>query len=50
MGAEDQRIYVVPSKKLVIIRMGKASNPSEPNFAVVGFDQALWEKLNAVIR
>ena len=24
MGAEDQRIYVVPSKKLVIIRMGNA--------------------------
>lgn len=50
MGAEDQRIYVVPSKKLVIIRMGKASNPSDPNFAVSGFDQALWEKLNAVIK
>ncbi|MEB2775126.1 serine hydrolase [Algoriphagus sp. D3-2-R+10] len=49
MGAEDQRIYVVPSKKLVIIRMGKASDPANPNFALSGFDEALWEKINAVI-
>ncbi|HSF54384.1 MAG TPA: serine hydrolase [Algoriphagus sp.] len=50
MGAEDQRIYVVPSQKLVIVRMGKASNPDNPNFALSGFDQLLWEKINAVIK
>ena len=49
MGAEDQRIYVIPSKNLVIVRMGNASDPSNPNFALSGFDQALWEKINAVI-
>ncbi|MFN3999961.1 serine hydrolase domain-containing protein [Algoriphagus sp.] len=49
MGAEDQRIYVVPSKKLVIIRMGRASDPSNPSFAYSGFDQELWQKINAVI-
>ncbi len=49
MGAEDQRIYVIPSQKMVIIRMGKSSNPMNPNFALSGFDQALWEKINAVI-
>lgn len=49
MGAEDQRIYVVPSKNLVIIRMGRASDPANPSFAVSGFDQALWAKINAVI-
>ncbi len=49
MGAEDQRIYVVPSKNLVIIRMGRASDPANPSFAVSGFDQSLWEKINAVI-
>ncbi len=48
MGAADQRIYVVPSKKMVIIRMGEASNPANPNFAVSGFDNELWSKLNAV--
>ena len=49
MGAADQRIYVVPSKKIVIVRMGEASNPSNPSFAVSGFDNELWQKINAVI-
>lgn len=49
MGAEDQRIYVIPSKKMVIIRMGDASDPLNPSFAVSGFDNALWQKINAVI-
>lgn len=49
MGANDQRIYVIPSKKMVVIRMGEASDPANPNFAVSGFDNALWEKINAVI-
>jgi CubicO group peptidase (beta-lactamase class C family) len=50
MGAEDQRIYVVPSKNMVVIRMGDASDPANPNFAVSGFDNDLWEKINAVIK
>jgi CubicO group peptidase (beta-lactamase class C family) len=50
MGANDQRIYIVPSKKLIVIRMGDASNPSNPSFAVSGFDSLLWDKLNAVIK
>lgn len=49
MGASDQRIYIIPEKKMVIIRMGNASDPLNPNFAVSGFDNALWEKINAVI-
>jgi len=49
MGANDQRIYVIPSKKMVVIRMGNASDPGNPNFAVSGFDNALWEKINAII-
>lgn len=49
MGANDQRIYVIPSKKMVIIRMGEASGPANPNFAVSGFDNELWAKINAVI-
>ena len=49
MGAEDQRIYVVPSKKMVVIRMGNAANPATPNFALSGFDNEFWGKLNAVI-
>lgn len=49
MGANDQRIYVIPSKKMVIVRMGNASDPANPNFAVSGFDNELWEKINAVV-
>lgn len=49
MGAEDQRIYVIPSKNMVVIRMGDASDPDNPNFALSGFDNALWQKINAVI-
>lgn len=50
MGAEDQRIYVVPGRKMVVIRMGDASDPQNPNFALSGFDNAIWEKINAVIK
>ncbi|HEX2919687.1 MAG TPA: serine hydrolase [Bacteroidales bacterium] len=49
MGANDQRIYVIPSKNMVVIRMGEASDPGNSEFAVSGFDNALWGKINAVI-
>ncbi|MFD1292533.1 serine hydrolase domain-containing protein [Lutibacter holmesii] len=47
LGKNDQKIYVVPSKKLVIIRMGESAANS--NFAVSTFDYDLWEKINLVI-
>lgn len=47
LGKDDQKIYVVPSKKLVIIRMGDAADGS--NFALSDFDEVLWEKISAVI-
>jgi CubicO group peptidase (beta-lactamase class C family) len=49
MGAEDQRIYVIPGKNMVVIRMGNVSDPGNPSFAVSGFDNELWQKINAVI-
>jgi CubicO group peptidase (beta-lactamase class C family) len=49
MGASDQRIYVIPSMNMVVIRMGEASDPDNPNFALSGFDNALWQKINAVL-
>lgn len=49
MGANDQRIYVIPSKKMVVVRMGDPSDPQNPSFALSGFDQALWEKINNLI-
>lgn len=47
LGKDDQKIYVIPSKKLVIIRMGNAADDS--NFALSNFDNDLWEKINTVI-
>ena len=49
MGAEDQRLYVIPSKNMVVIRMGDASDPDNPSFALSGFDNDLWQKINAVV-
>jgi CubicO group peptidase (beta-lactamase class C family) len=50
MGASDQRIYVIPSKNMVVIRMGDASDPANPSFALSGFDNALWGKLKTIIK
>ncbi|KUJ54948.1 serine hydrolase domain-containing protein [Chryseobacterium aquaticum] len=47
LGKNDQKIYVVPSKKLVIIRMGNAAD--NVNLALSDFDDILWQKINAVI-
>ncbi|PJJ62999.1 serine hydrolase domain-containing protein [Chryseobacterium geocarposphaerae] len=47
LGKNDQKIYVVPSKKLVIIRMGKSAD--NMNFARSDFDEVLWQKINSVI-
>lgn len=47
LGKNDQKIYVVPSKNLVIIRMGNAAEGED--FALSSFDNELWEKINALI-
>ncbi|WP_308992681.1 serine hydrolase [Mariniflexile litorale] len=47
LGKNDQKIYIVPSKKLVIIRMGESAEDS--NFALSNFDNDLWRKLNAFV-
>lgn len=47
LGKNDQKIYVVPSRKLVIIRMGTAAD--NVNMALSDFDEVLWQKISAVI-
>ncbi|EPR72054.1 Beta-lactamase [Winogradskyella psychrotolerans RS-3] len=47
LGKNDQKIYVVPSKKLVIVRMGQSAY--DDNFALSNFDNELWVKINALI-
>lgn len=49
LGKNDQKIYVIPSKKMVVIRLGDVANPDNSTFALSGFDNELWQKINAVI-
>ncbi|WP_339661352.1 serine hydrolase domain-containing protein [Croceibacter atlanticus] len=46
LGKNDQKLYVVPSKDLVIVRMGDASDAELQGPS--GYDNELWEKLNLV--
>jgi CubicO group peptidase (beta-lactamase class C family) len=48
LGKNDQKIYVIPSRKMVVIRMGESADGT--NFALSDFDQVLWEKISAVIQ
>jgi CubicO group peptidase (beta-lactamase class C family) len=47
LGKNDQKLYIVPSKKLVIVRMGDVADGE--NFALSNFDNELWGKINALI-
>ena len=47
LGKNDQKIYVVPSKKLVVIRMGEVADGV--NFALSTFDNDLWGMINALV-
>jgi len=47
LGKNDQKIYVIPSKKMVVVRLGEVADGE--NFALSDFDDQLWQKINAVI-
>lgn len=47
LGKNDQKLYIIPSKKLVIVRMGDSAD--NVNLALSDFDEVLWQKINAVI-
>jgi len=47
LGAQDQKIYVVPSKKMVVVRCGESAGNTE--FATSSFDNELWGKINEVL-
>ena len=48
LGKDDQKLYVVPSQNLVIVRMGMSAGGFSP--AASGFDNELWSKLKAIIQ
>ena len=47
LGRDDQKIYIVPSKQLVVVRMGEPAH--EANFALSGFDNELWLRIGALL-
>ena len=48
LGKDDQKLYVIPSEGLVIVRMGDSGGASL--LGPSGYDEALWQKINAVIQ
>lgn len=48
LGKNDQKIYVVPSQNLVVIRMGESAGGVL--LAASGFDNELWGKLKTIIK
>ncbi|MCG2611092.1 beta-lactamase family protein [Flavobacterium sp. SM15] len=46
LGKNDQKIYIIPSKKMVIIRMGDTADGA--NMALSDFDEVLWQKIKAL--
>ncbi len=47
LGKNDQKIYVVPSQNLVVIRMGESAGNVQ--LAVSSFDNELWGKLRPML-
>ncbi len=47
LGKNDQKLYVVPSQDLVIIRLGEIAD--EDSLVPITFDNELWQKINALI-
>ncbi|NHF58062.1 serine hydrolase [Flavobacteriaceae bacterium TP-CH-4] len=47
LGKDDQKLHIVPSKGLVIVRMG--DDAGEALLGPSSFDNELWEKINALI-
>lgn len=47
LGKDDQKLYVVPSKNLVVIRMGESAGAI--HFALSDFDDEIWSRLNQIM-
>ncbi len=47
LGKNDQKIYVVPSQNLVVIRMGEKAGTLSLN-ALSNFDNEVWQRINAL--
>ena len=47
LGKDDQKLYIVPSQGLVVVRMGE--DAGEDLLGPSSFDNELWEKLSAFV-
>lgn len=47
LGKNDQKVYIVPSQKLVVIRIGEPAGNVQ--LALSSFDSELWGKLKTII-
>ncbi|WP_282086377.1 serine hydrolase domain-containing protein [Aquimarina algiphila] len=47
LGKNDQKLYIVPSQNLVVVRMG--NDTGEALLGPSSFDNDLWERINALI-
>jgi CubicO group peptidase (beta-lactamase class C family) len=47
LGKNDQKIYVVPSQNLVVIRMGDKAGTTSLN-ALSNFDNEIWQRISAL--
>jgi CubicO group peptidase (beta-lactamase class C family) len=45
-GRDDQKIYIVPSLNIVVVRLGQSASPTQAE--TPQFDDELWQKLKAV--
>lgn len=48
LGKNDQKIYIVPSMNIVVVRMGESAG--QPAFALSSFDNELWGLLRLVFQ
>jgi CubicO group peptidase (beta-lactamase class C family) len=44
LGKNDQKIYMVPSQNMVVVRFGNAASSSA--LSITAFDNELWQKIN----
>jgi len=47
LGKDDQKIYVVPSEHMVVVRQGESAGPIAP--APSSFDRELWARISSII-
>jgi len=49
LGKNDQKLYIIPSQNLVIVRMGDRGTSDNTAVPIV-YDAMLWNKLNTIIK